>query len=330
MSGIESAAPAPVWIPVVLALAFGAVFFVVEFYDKHEHLQWHPSVIAGISIAYFFLIVLPEISANMPEFPLQLELLEYLFVLVGFAFIHVSEKVILQRVEGSVQQRVRTLLKQQEELYRVEDSLESLFTGLLREEETDVAALKHLVGIVAQLNEQETTIRAQVTEGKATIEARISRDLDELRFFTNVIFAFIEGLILISLLVFDMVDGVLFFFFALFRTIISNRAERDQTVFSDLDIHLQYHESRPKKLAESVSPLVGVAVGLIIEFLLPSRIELELVYMLFSFISGVILYTIVREVIPEKEKGSPHLFVLGLALFTVTVLLVKALEHTLF
>ena len=42
--------------------------------------------------------------------------------------------------------------------------------------------------------------------------------------------------------------------------------------------------------------------------------------------SGVILYTIVREVIPEKEKGKPLYFIIGAVSFTLLVILLGTLE----
>ena len=51
--------------------------------------------------------------------------------------------------------------------------------------------------------------------------------------------------------------------------------------------------------------------------------------LLFSFISGVILYFIVREVIPEKEKGKPFYFLIGVISFSLIVIIIKALGYSL-
>jgi len=88
----------------ILSLVFGVLFFIADFYEQ-KHLKLHVSLIAGISVAYFFIIVLPEIAEKLPEYPLHLKFLEYLFVLLGFCFIHISEKFILQKVESRSQKR---------------------------------------------------------------------------------------------------------------------------------------------------------------------------------------------------------------------------------
>ncbi|GAG66606.1 unnamed protein product, partial [marine sediment metagenome] len=69
--------------------------------------------------------------------------------------------------------------------------------------------------------------------------------------------------------------------------------------------------------------LTGVCIGLLFELFLPVKLGLELIYILFSFISGVILYTIVREVIPEKEKGNPLYFLIGVVGFTIIIFIIN-------
>ena len=97
-------------IGIIIAIIFGIAFFIADFFE-HKHHQLHASLIAGISVAYFFLIVLPEVAEGMPEYPLHLQIFEYLFILIGFIFFHVSEKLILQKVEVKSQKRMRKLLK---------------------------------------------------------------------------------------------------------------------------------------------------------------------------------------------------------------------------
>ena len=58
-------------------------------------------------------------------------------------------------------------------------------------------------------------------------------------------------------------------------------------------------------------------------------VNLELLFIFYSFISGVILYVIVREVIPEKEKGNPIKFLIGLIGFAVVIIVIKIFTHFL-
>ncbi|MGV9142249.1 MAG: hypothetical protein ACOC1X_04860, partial [Promethearchaeota archaeon] len=84
----------------------------------------------------------------------------------------------------------------------------------------------------------------------------------------------------------------------------------------------EYEQCRIKRFLLSFAALIGVILGLIYELFF-SPFNLEMIFVLFSFISGVILYTIVREIIPEKEKGKPLYFLMGVGAFTVFVLILN-------
>ena len=116
---------------ILLALIFGFLFFIEDFVPK-IHFKLNKSFIAGISIAYFFLILLPEIAEGLPEFPFQLRIFEFLFILIGFIFIHVSEKLILQKVESKSQKRVRKLMKMEDNLELVSGNMESILETVLQ------------------------------------------------------------------------------------------------------------------------------------------------------------------------------------------------------
>ena len=73
-------------IPIILTIILGAFFYIVDGYN--ETIKIHPSLISGFSIAYFFLVVLPEISTYLPEELKHFPALEYfvneIWVLGGF------------------------------------------------------------------------------------------------------------------------------------------------------------------------------------------------------------------------------------------------------
>ena len=306
---------------ITLSLILGIMFFIVEFFDKNINFQIHVSFIAGISVAYFFLILLPEIASGLPEFPLGLEIFEYLFIFLGFSFIHVSEKLILQRVESKSQERVRDLYEKEKILEAVEKNIANTIDKEILKDEVDNYSLKSLVQVVVDLNKQSSEMSGQINKIKRKIQKHIEQELSELRFFTNFFYHFTVGIIIVALLNIDFLQGVLFFVFAFFRTLISNKLYRSEKVYSDLDIEIQFKESKIRDFLLSISALGGVALGLLLE--LYSSFDIELVFILYSFISGVILYTIVREVIPEKEKGKPIYFVIGALGFTIIIMFIN-------
>jgi len=320
------AGPEDLIIVFFIAVICGIIFFVVDLYNENKTREIHSSLIAGISVAYFFLIVLPEISKNMPEFPLHLEMLEFLFVLIGFTFIHVSEKFILQRVDSKAQEKIRQLIKMEKNLDLVETSMGQLIKEQLCEEEIDDYAIKDMARIISELIEQEQTLKEQDHELKYKIQNHINEDLDNIHLFTNFIYHFLVGLILFNLLIIDLLAAILFFIFAIFKALIS-KTSNDIVLFPDIELHDELKKPEALTYFFALATIIGVLVGLMLEIIFP--ISLEVLYILFSFISGVILYIIVREVIPEKEKGNPTYFLVGVIAFGIVVLIIRYLGYTL-
>ena len=314
-------------IVVILALAFGVFFFIADYFE-HKIIQLHASFIAGISVAYFFLIVLPEIAERLPVTPFELGLFEYLFVLVGFTFVHVSEKLILQNVEMKTQRKMRKLLKKEKILEAVEHNMESILTKELSHKNLDEAALKEISRTLSELNEQEEEIKSSINKYKIKIQNHINKELTRFRFITDYIYHFLVGIILIGLLSIELIAGILFFIYAFFRTVVTKRSEA-HLIFTDLEIYeeIKYDEKPIIKYILGVSALTGIIIGLITNSFFP--VNLELLFIFYSFISGVILYVIVREVIPEKEKGDPLKFLIGLVGFAIFIVIINIFTNVI-
>ncbi len=305
----------------ILSLVFGVLFFIADFYEQ-KHLKLHVSLIAGISVAYFFIIVLPEIAGNLPEYPFHLKFLEYLFVLLGFCFIHISEKLILQKVESRSQKRMRKLLEKEKILESVEKNMEKILTNELKKSDLDEYTLRDIAQTLSTLNQQEEDVINEIQKYKIKIQNHINEDLSKFRYLTDYIYHFLVGIILVGLLLINIVDGILFFIFAWFRTIITNRSEV-HIIFTDLDIYEKPEiDTRSiKKYLLATSAISGILIGFIIKIFID--LNTELLFIAFSFISGIILYIIVREVIPEKEKGEPLKFLIGMIGFIIIIVILN-------
>ncbi|MFW9942990.1 MAG: hypothetical protein ACFFFT_18280 [Candidatus Thorarchaeota archaeon] len=316
-----------VFIVIVIALVFGSFFFIAEHFE-HKLIQWHASFIAGITVAYFFLIVLPEISERLPEAPFELTLFEYLFVLLGFCVIHITEKFILQKVESGTQKKMRKLMQKEKTLEAVEHNMENILTRELKQEKLDEAALRDIAQTLSELKDQEEEMKVNINRYKLKIQNHVNDDLRRFRFITDYVYHFLVGIILVGLLIIELVPGILFFFYALFRIIISKRSE-SHIIFTDLEIYeeVKYKEGSIMKYVLETAALTGIFVGIVINVLLPEN--LELLFIFYSIISGVILYIIVREVIPEKEKGDPIKFIIGVIGFTITIIIIKFFTNVL-
>ena len=314
-------------IVIILALIFGILFFIADYFEN-KLIQVHASLIAGISVSYFFLIVLPEIAERLPAFPFHLKLFEYLFVLIGFSFVHVSEKLILQKVEIKTQRKMRKLLKKEKILESVERNMEKILTKELIHENQDEIALKEIARTLSELNQQEEEMKLEINNYKIKIQNKINKELTNFRTITDYIYHFLVGIILIGLLRIELIGAILFFIYAFFRTVVTKRSEA-HLIFTDLEIYEEQKlEQKPIiKYLSCGSALTGIIIGLIINTFFP--VNLELLFIFYSFISGVILYVIVREVIPEKEKGNPLKFLIGLVGFAVIIIIINIFTSVL-
>ena len=143
---------------VFLVIFLGILFFLIEFFEKGFP-KIHISYIAGISLAYFFFVILPEISEKIPQYPFGLEVFEFFFVVVGFVFVHIIEKLILQNVEQKSQEEMRKLIKKEKTLELVEKNIENLLTKELNQEEFDQYSLKEMANVLISLNKKEEKIK---------------------------------------------------------------------------------------------------------------------------------------------------------------------------
>ncbi|MBY8990775.1 MAG: hypothetical protein KGD58_08485 [Candidatus Lokiarchaeota archaeon] len=314
-------------IAVILALVFGSLFFITDYFEN-RFIKLHASFIAGISVVYFFLIVLPEISERLPEFPFELTLFEFLFVLIGFTFIHLTEKFNLQKVEAGTQKKMRKLIIKEKTLEVVEHNMEMILTRELNHKEIDEAALRDIARTLSELNVQEEEMKIAINKYKTKIQNHMNENLKKFRFITDYIYHFLVGIILVGLLIIELVPGILFFFYAFFRTLVSKRSER-HIIFTDLEIYeeIRYEKGSIMKYILGTSAITGILVGILINAFLPEN--LEMLFIFYSIISGVILYVIVREVIPEKEKGDPIKFIIGMIGFTIIIVIINIFTNVL-
>ncbi len=315
-------APDPI-ISLLLALSFGILMFLVEFYG-HNHIRLDTSLIAGISVTYFFLVVVPEITANLLDFGIY----EYALILTGFTFVHVTEKWTLQRVDRKAQENVRELIHKEKDLEIVEKNIGNLVDKEIMVKNVDVAALQEVSQVLRGLNQQGFEVKGQIGMLKLKIARHVSRALDEERLIFDVVYHCIIGIIMTSLLGVHLLGGILFFLFAFLRSMITDLARDSTRIFSDIDIIPRHHESLLKKIIASTSMLIGIGIEYLLNWVYP--VNDTIIFLLFSFISGVILYTIVRVVIPEKEKGSPGKFLAGVLSFALLVIILQSIEHWIY
>ena len=217
---------------------------------------------------------------------------------------------------------MRKLIQKEKTLESVEHNMEKILTKELTHESLDELALREIARTLTELNEEEEKMKSEINMYKIKIQNKINKELTNFRYITDYIYHFLVGIILVGLLRIELVGGILFFIYAFFRTIVTKRSEA-HLIFTDLEIYeeQQVEEKPVIKYLSCSSALVGIIIGLIINTFLPPN--LELLFIFYSFVSGVILYVIVREVIPEKEKGNPLKFLIGLVGFSTVIIIIN-------
>jgi len=132
---------------------------------------------------------------------------------------------------------------------------------------------------------------------------RLVRDLKEIHSVSFFVYHFVVGVALAGKFEEGMLEGLLFLVPVAFHAGLSTA--------SLSGIHGDIRERTSVRVLLSLSTLLGVVFAAFVR--IPPALELSLV----SFVAGVLLYIIVREFLPQKEKGEPAYFVFGLLVFAV-------------
>lgn len=316
-------------IALVLGLVIGVLFLLTEFYHEKycfecngpKSKEKQVSIIAGFSIAYFFLKLLPEIFQELSHY--NQEIFTYSAIFVGFCFIHLSEKLILKRVGNQCRTIIKDLVIKKKQL-----EINGKITGRklnveIEREKWDKLTVRKLAKTITGLNQQDKELKEHEKEIKMELESHLNKDLEKVHVVINYFYHIIVGLIIFNLLKEDLFSGMLFSFFAILKATISNTSNRHIKIF-DINIHTKIEEHNFIKILSITSVLTGVALGLVFELIYP--LPSFVIFQCFAFISGIILYIIVREVIPQEEKGRPYYFISGATIFIVILIIIEILS----
>jgi zinc transporter ZupT len=316
-------------IALILGLVIGVLFLLTEFYHEKycfeckgpRSKEKQVSIIAGFSIAYFFLKLLPEIFQELSHY--NQEIYTYSAIFVGFCFIHLSEKMILKRVGNQCRTIIKDLVIKKKQLEIEGKITERKLNVELERDKWDKLTVRKLAETITGLNEQDKELKEHEKEIKMELESHLNKDLEKVHIVINYFYHIIVGLIIFNLLKDDLFSGILFSFFAILKATISNTSNRHIKIF-DINIHTKIEEHNFIKILSITSVLTGVVVGLGFEIIYP--LSSFVIFQCFAFISGIILYIIVREVIPQEEKGRPYYFISGATIFIIILIFIELLS----
>jgi len=317
-------------IALILGLVIGILFLLTELYHEKycfeckgpKSKEKQVSIIAGFSIAYFFLKLLPEIFQELSHY--NQEIYTYSAIFVGFCFIHLSEKMILKRVGNQCRTIIKDLVIKKKQLEIEEKVTGHKLNIELERENWDNLTLRKLAESLTGLNKQDKELKEHEKKIKMELESHLNKDLEKVHIVINYFYHIIVGLIIFNLLKENLFSGILFSFFAILKATISNTSNRHIKIF-DINIHTKIEEHNFIKIISITSVLTGVIIGLIFELFYP--LSSFVIFHCFAFISGIILYIIVREVIPQEEKGRPYYFISGATIFIIILIFIELLSN---
>jgi len=209
------------------------------------------------------------------------------------------------------------LHKVQEDRVEQEKSIEKSIIFNISRDESERLSLQELALELDRFCQREEELEIQDYDLKVKIQNRINEHLDELHGYVNLVYYLIVGIILFELLTYDLAAAILFFVFALFKALTS-KTSNDIQLFPGIEVNEEINIPLYQKIIASSAGLLGVFIGLILNVIF--HLPMEIIFFLFSCISGVILYTIIREVLPENESGRPLYFLLGIIIFLIIII----------
>ena len=303
-----------------LSLVFGALFLLSEFVK----LKMSLSLVAGIFIGYFFFSMLPEIE-ELISFPPELNSFKYFFLAVGFVVIYLTELIVIQKLERKSVQRLERLSTSEEDIHELEEDLEHVLVGDINHESLDEHSLRPIAKKLTNLFQTESRYKTEIKRQKREIQEDVSEELSQLRFYYIFIYHLLVGIIGVGLLSEELVSGLIFFAIAwLISLVISTH--RPRLILADLNIReIEVEEPLRNKIILGFSALIGVAVSFVLMIVTSHSINLRITGIAFSIVAGFMLYHIIKEVIPEIEKGNIARFLVGVISFSAFILLIEVL-----
>lgn len=137
----------------------------------------------------------------------------------------------------------------------------------------------------------------------------MKRELKELHATIFFFYYFITGIVLFGVLSKSILAGILFFFPLLFHSTISSA--------SMPELHEKIRGVSKFRFVLSLSTLLGILVAVSLQ------IPLVIDAIALGFVTGALLYIVIRDSMPKETKARPAYFLLGIILYTVLITLAE-------
>ncbi|MDP7180567.1 MAG: hypothetical protein QF824_04830 [Candidatus Woesearchaeota archaeon] len=139
---------------------------------------------------------------------------------------------------------------------------------------------------------------------------KISDDLIRIHSIGLTIYYLVLGIVLVKFINKSTTDGILFFAPVFLHTIVAS--------LSTHGIHGVYgHHHKSEKWStfiQSIAALVGVIIALTV------TVTEKVSFALTGLVAGLLLYIVIRDLLPKGKKGAPLFFLLGAVIYSAIII----------
>lgn len=133
----------------------------------------------------------------------------------------------------------------------------------------------------------------------------MKKELKELHASIFFVYHLFIGVVLLGILNSNLIGGLLFFLPLLFHSTISSA--------SLPELHEKIKGTSLFRFILSLSTLLGVSIAIL--FNIPQSIDAAVL----GFVTGALLYIVIRDSMPKDTKSKPMYFLLGVVLYTILI-----------
>ena len=148
-------------------------------------------------------------------------------------------------------------------------------------------------------------------------KGKISEDLKISHSFGLFLYDFSIGILLVYFMSISVLEGLLFFIPVFFHAGLSNLGMHK--------IHGLHEREQPVLRNRILRILLSGAsfYGAFIAFYY--GVSLGVAYALAGLVAGVLLYVVIREMIPREKEGNPMCFIIGVVLYALLIFIIQSI-----
>ena len=190
-------------------------------------------------------------------------------------------------------------------------SVTYIFAQLLPEYQRIVAETGEMAFLAPLIGFSSIHLSEKIIAKKGLSQKKLRKEYSEIHSAFLLIYHGAIGFLVASLISESTSTGLLFFLPILFHSAVSS--------FSFTELHENISQRLGVKLTVSLAPIAGVifhSTGLVSEYLFIP---------IFGLVTGMFIYVVIRDSIPDGDEGRPLEFVIGASIYLLVIIFVQTM-----